>query len=242
MQRAGGAAATDVVAVESGSAPRRKAGGEHHPERRRPGGAVCRDVSAASPANGSPRRTAVHPWPRLLSRFDVAESQAGHQRIAKFSRRATADARSPAATPALPTTTVHRDVRLALPAGSVCGTSGSSPSPSRRRRVPCRRRSRRAGQLYTSPEGCQSPPSPVHRDPAVGWLQRAGAVPDPNGQNASRRRPWQYHEQRERCFRGSMVTRLRLVGAMHPCPCGYFGDPRQSCTCAPSAVSRSQTK
>jgi Magnesium chelatase, subunit ChlI len=29
-----------------------------------------------------------------------------------------------------------------------------------------------------------------------------------------------------------------LLGAMNPCPCGFFGDPRRACTCGPSAVSR----
>ncbi len=29
-----------------------------------------------------------------------------------------------------------------------------------------------------------------------------------------------------------------LVAAMNPCPCGYFGDPRRSCRCAPGQVER----
>jgi len=29
-----------------------------------------------------------------------------------------------------------------------------------------------------------------------------------------------------------------LVGAMNPCPCGYYGDPFRPCTCPPSLVSR----
>jgi magnesium chelatase family protein len=31
-----------------------------------------------------------------------------------------------------------------------------------------------------------------------------------------------------------------LVGAMNPCPCGYYGDPVHACTCAPGAVARYQ--
>ncbi len=29
-----------------------------------------------------------------------------------------------------------------------------------------------------------------------------------------------------------------LVAAMNPCPCGYFGDPKRSCRCAPGQVER----
>lgn len=31
-----------------------------------------------------------------------------------------------------------------------------------------------------------------------------------------------------------------LMGAMNPCPCGYYGDPVRQCTCSPGMVSRYQ--
>ncbi len=33
-----------------------------------------------------------------------------------------------------------------------------------------------------------------------------------------------------------------LVGAMNPCPCGYYGDPRHPCTCSPAAIARYQQR
>lgn len=33
-----------------------------------------------------------------------------------------------------------------------------------------------------------------------------------------------------------------LVGAMNPCPCGYYGDPFRKCTCSSSLVSRYQQR
>lgn len=33
-----------------------------------------------------------------------------------------------------------------------------------------------------------------------------------------------------------------LIGAMNPCPCGYYQDSRRECTCTPSAISRYQKK
>jgi magnesium chelatase family protein len=33
-----------------------------------------------------------------------------------------------------------------------------------------------------------------------------------------------------------------LVGAMNPCPCGYYGDPVKPCTCSPVMVSRYQKR
>ncbi len=33
-----------------------------------------------------------------------------------------------------------------------------------------------------------------------------------------------------------------LVGAMNPCPCGFWGDPTKECTCSPSAIIRYQKR
>ena len=33
-----------------------------------------------------------------------------------------------------------------------------------------------------------------------------------------------------------------LIGAMNPCPCGWYGDPVRSCTCNPAIVTRYQRK
>jgi len=33
-----------------------------------------------------------------------------------------------------------------------------------------------------------------------------------------------------------------LVGAMNPCPCGYYGDPVRQCTCSPGLVTRYQQR
>ena len=44
--------------------------------------------------------------------------------------------------------------------------------------------------------------------------------------------------------RGSLTfpSNFMLVGAMNPCPCGYYGDPFRQCTCRPSLVSRYQKR
>ncbi|MDD4239645.1 MAG: ATP-binding protein, partial [Desulfotomaculaceae bacterium] len=33
-------------------------------------------------------------------------------------------------------------------------------------------------------------------------------------------------------------ARLMLVGALNPCPCGYYGDPLRECSCSPLQVQR----
>ena len=37
-------------------------------------------------------------------------------------------------------------------------------------------------------------------------------------------------------------ARFMLVGAMNPCPCGYYGDPHHECTCTPPAIQRYRAK
>lgn len=38
--------------------------------------------------------------------------------------------------------------------------------------------------------------------------------------------------------RVTFPANFMLIGAMNPCPCGYYGDPFRACACAPNAVSR----
>jgi len=44
--------------------------------------------------------------------------------------------------------------------------------------------------------------------------------------------------------RGSLTfpANFMLVGAMNPCPCGYFGDATRECSCTPSNVTRYQKR
>ncbi len=44
--------------------------------------------------------------------------------------------------------------------------------------------------------------------------------------------------------RGSVTfpANFMLIGAMNPCPCGYYGDSLRPCTCAPSLVTRYQQR
>lgn len=42
--------------------------------------------------------------------------------------------------------------------------------------------------------------------------------------------------------RVTFPANFMLVGAMNPCPCGYYGDPFRRCTCPPSLVSRYQKR
>ena len=40
----------------------------------------------------------------------------------------------------------------------------------------------------------------------------------------------------------SFPARFLLVGAMNPCPCGWYGDPERSCTCSPHQIRRYRAK
>jgi len=42
--------------------------------------------------------------------------------------------------------------------------------------------------------------------------------------------------------RVTFPSSFMLVGAMNPCPCGYYGDPFRKCTCPPSLVTRYQRR
>ncbi len=40
----------------------------------------------------------------------------------------------------------------------------------------------------------------------------------------------------------SYPANFQLVGAMNPCPCGYYGDPVKQCVCSPGIVARYQKR
>jgi magnesium chelatase family protein len=44
--------------------------------------------------------------------------------------------------------------------------------------------------------------------------------------------------------RGTLTfpANFQLVGAMNPCPCGYYGDPVKACTCSNSTITRYQKR
>jgi len=42
--------------------------------------------------------------------------------------------------------------------------------------------------------------------------------------------------------RVTFPSSFMLVGAMNPCPCGFYGDPFRTCTCPPGLVSRYQRR
>ena len=37
-------------------------------------------------------------------------------------------------------------------------------------------------------------------------------------------------------------SQFMLVGAMNPCPCGFFGDSNHDCTCSPVAIQKYMSK
>jgi magnesium chelatase family protein len=40
----------------------------------------------------------------------------------------------------------------------------------------------------------------------------------------------------------ALPSRITLVAAMNPCPCGHYGDSRRSCTCTPGQVQRYRSR
>jgi magnesium chelatase family protein len=39
-----------------------------------------------------------------------------------------------------------------------------------------------------------------------------------------------------------VAAQRQLDYYMHGCPCGYYGDPRRACSCAPGAIGRYQKR
>ena len=39
-----------------------------------------------------------------------------------------------------------------------------------------------------------------------------------------------------------VIVSAILIAGKNPCPCGYFGDPRRACSCAPGAIGRYQKR
>lgn len=37
-------------------------------------------------------------------------------------------------------------------------------------------------------------------------------------------------------------AKFMLIGAMNPCPCGYFSDPKKNCTCSPNQINKYRLK
>jgi magnesium chelatase family protein len=40
----------------------------------------------------------------------------------------------------------------------------------------------------------------------------------------------------------SFPAKMTLIGALNPCPCGYFSDSQRACTCTPQAITRYQRR
>jgi magnesium chelatase family protein len=39
-------------------------------------------------------------------------------------------------------------------------------------------------------------------------------------------------------WKADFPARLSLIATMNPCPCGYFGDPNQTCRCSPAQIKQ----
>lgn len=40
----------------------------------------------------------------------------------------------------------------------------------------------------------------------------------------------------------TLPANFLLIGAMNPCPCGYYGDTHRPCTCTPTMITRYQSR